>query len=70
MDDLRLYLLNTRINLLKKNREDIPIDDLMVEISNIASENWVCRDNGKPDLTTKQLLTASRRVIAKIYNKN
>lgn len=70
MDDLKLYLLNTRIRLSKLNREDIPLEPLMVEISNIASKNWVDRESGKPDLTTKQLLQATNRVIAKIYNQN
>jgi hypothetical protein len=70
MDDLKLYLLNTRIRLTKQNREDIPIDLLMAEISQIATKNWVDRESGKPDLTTQQLLVASNRVIAKIYNQN
>lgn len=69
-DDLKLYLLNTRIRLTKNNRGDIPLEMLMEEISQIATDNWTFRENGKPDLTNKQLISASQRVIAKIYNRN
>lgn len=68
LDELKNYLLATRIRLEKKEREDLPIDLLMCEISKIAIENWL--DEKDPQLTNEQLLVASRRVIAQIYNRN
>jgi hypothetical protein len=67
-DDLKLYLFGVRLRLMKQNREDIPLELLMVEISRIAVENWM--DEKDPELTNEQLLIASRRVIAKKYNRN
>ena len=67
-DDLKRYLLATRLRLESINRDDIPIELLMEEISVMAIENWIDRDD--PTLDNKQLLKASTRVIAKIYNKN
>jgi hypothetical protein len=67
-DDLKRYLLATRLRLERKNREDIPIEPLMEEISKIAVENWMEFED--PTLSNKQLLKASTRVIARIYNRN
>jgi len=67
-DDLKRYLLATRLRLESKNREDLPIEQLMEEISRIAVENWMEFED--PTLSNKQLIKASTRVIAKIYNRN
>ncbi len=66
-DDLRYYLLKMRITLERKN---LPVQPLMDEISQVAVKNWVDREDGTPDLTANQLLSVSRRVIARKYYIN
>jgi hypothetical protein len=70
MDEFKHYLYHIRLKLEQLEREDIPIDMLMEEISGIAANNWVDRENGKPDLTEEQINSAINRVIAKRYNRN
>lgn len=70
-DELKRYLYSIKLNLEKLEiREDIPLEMLMEEISNIATDNWVNRENGNPKLTESQINKAINRVIARIYNRN
>lgn len=69
MDDFKKYIHSTRLKLEKlEMRDDVPLDLLMEQISNIAVDNWV--KTGTPDLTDKQINSAINRVIAKNYNSN
>lgn len=68
LDELKQYLTTIRLKLESLNRDDIPIDMLMDEVSEIATSNWV--NLGKPNLTENQLNKVITRVIAKRYNNN
>lgn len=61
LKDLKKYLRLIRIKLSSKKDKEL----LMVEISNIATNNWVDREDGTPDLTEEQFSLAIKRALIK-----
>lgn len=59
--DLKIYLRYIRIRLAGKKDGEL----LMSEIANIATKNWVEREDGTPNLTEKQLSLAIKRALIK-----
>jgi hypothetical protein len=70
IEDLLNYLNKIRVTLEEREIIGLPIDLIMVEVSEIAIQNWATRPNAVPDLTEKQLNKVYTRVIAKMYNLN
>lgn len=62
MEDLTLYL-----NFIRKKLEEqmliVPLDILMEEITNIATENWV--NTGVPNLDNEQINKVILRSLAR-----
>jgi hypothetical protein len=69
-DNLKTYLLEIKIELEKINWGDTSLHLIMEEISQIATDNWVSREDGTPNLTDEQILSASQRALARTYNVN